>query len=814
MSSVGVDLTMPAGDAFPPDPILGEFFYRTDHDKPYVYTGAGWSDITATGGGPPAPHAPSHQHGGLDEVAVAAPAANAIPKADGSGTLDAWVTTASDKRVRVTVADTTSGYLQAKLITSTSAVNFVVASPGGDEALEVNIDDATVAVPGLVELATDGESAPNVAVQGNDSRLSDARPPTGAAGGDLNGTYPNPGVDDGADGTAIHDNISGEIAAIPPKGVPIGGDFLLIEDSGDGNSKKRILISALPAGPDEKVKVTSNDTTPGYLKDKLTAQPPAVTWTEVGDPGDEDLRLDIANASTAQPGLVELATDGESAPNVVVQGNDSRLSDARTPTLHGATHTNGVDDVADLVGDSGAGGVHGLVPAPAAGDAAAGKFLKADGVWTVPPSATGHIYYDALVAPAGGDYTSVAAAFAGGATSVFVRDGVYNETADIVVPNGGRLTAESPGRVIINFGGGAFSITSDGNGGTKQTAGTISINHNSSTVNGIGTFFTNLSPGDWIVVDCFYYEIASITNDLQLTLTRTYRGVSLSGFSYQAHSMNVGVHLDGFYVTNSSGPGIYLRGVYAAFLNDIMVVACGYGYRIIDSGGVILNAVHSAHSSADGAEIEDSYNVSMEQCGIYNAAQDGIDVKGSCSVFFDTCSFQQNSDHGVYILMSSDRVTLSDCMVNRNDGKGIETDPSTSQCLMSDCQIIGNGAQGIDFDGPSNKVEGCLIKDNGSHGIGPGDDGIINANIIEDNAGDGIRLIDDPRCVTTGNRCSGNTGYGIYSNADDNVISGNYCGGNGSVGVLIGGSANGNNVQGNLGGFIDNGVGTITTGNG
>jgi len=38
-----------------------------------------------------------------------------------------------------------------------------------------------------------------------------------------------------------------------------------------------------------------------------------------------------------------------------------------------------------MVGDSGSGGVAGDVPAPGAGDAAAGKYLKADGTWSVPP---------------------------------------------------------------------------------------------------------------------------------------------------------------------------------------------------------------------------------------------------------------------------------------------------------------------------------------------------------------------------------------------------------------------------------------------
>jgi hypothetical protein len=41
-----------------------------------------------------------------------------------------------------------------------------------------------------------------------------------------------------------------------------------------------------------------------------------------------------------------------------------------------------------MVGDAGAGGVGGAVPAPGAGDTAAGKFLRADGVWSAPPVTT------------------------------------------------------------------------------------------------------------------------------------------------------------------------------------------------------------------------------------------------------------------------------------------------------------------------------------------------------------------------------------------------------------------------------------------
>ncbi len=76
--------------------------------------------------------------------------------------------------------------------------------------------------------------------------------------------------------------------------------------------------------------------------------------------------------------------------------SNAKLAQVATATLKGRA-TAGSGNVEDLTatqatallnevtGDAGAGGAKGLVPAPNAGDAAGGKFLKADGTWTVPP---------------------------------------------------------------------------------------------------------------------------------------------------------------------------------------------------------------------------------------------------------------------------------------------------------------------------------------------------------------------------------------------------------------------------------------------
>jgi hypothetical protein len=120
----------------------------------------------------------------------------------------------------------------------------------------------------------------------------------------------------------------------------------------------------------------------------------------------------VSDGSTTVKGKVELATDGETGAGVVVQGNDARLSNARTPTSHASSHMSaGADPVrldelkvpTDITTLNATTVQHGLLPKLGGGST---NYLRADGTWSAPPSGSDPWVYVKVV---GSDFSTTSA---------------------------------------------------------------------------------------------------------------------------------------------------------------------------------------------------------------------------------------------------------------------------------------------------------------------------------------------------------------------------------------------------------------------
>jgi parallel beta-helix repeat protein len=356
------------------------------------------------------------------------------------------------------------------------------------------------------------------------------------------------------------------------------------------------------------------------------------------------------------------------------------------------------------------------------------------------------------------DYALPSAAFTAGHKSVFVRAGTYVESANIDIPDNGRLIGENTDAIIDLSSGAGYKVFINGEARVTLT-GTFSVTEGSAAVTGSGTTFTSLQSGDYIKIRNLFYPIDSITDNTNLTLKKTYYGKTESGLAMRGQSMRHDIKIE--HITLKDGD---------TFCLDVENLTDGIFTDVHFSGG------------AQPIEINDSGSITFRSCVISDSTATGAKVLDSITTTFIKCFISNNSANGIEINNNSENISFKDCEILNNGNNGFNIFNTTGM-IVNVCTMHGNGNRGGLFDITATNVTitNCDIQENSGAGLRiQATDSIVNSNIIANNGNDGIDINNGDNVFVDGNIIKDNNSEGIViaSGGDNNTIGTNIFSGN------------------------------------
>jgi hypothetical protein len=505
----------PPTPASGPDP--GYVWYETDTGQFYSWDGSAWQQATGSVTGPPAVAQTSFVESGLQvtwdsglifRVSAGFYYIEAVRYEFAGGTVTLTAADATNPRIDVIVVNTSSALAKVDG-TAAATPSEPSIDPGTQLKLAIVSVPATATQPAaastqLVYAENAGHAAEwNATASGASIVVNSTNNPR-AGTIDIEGTNVVAGVyaqlEKGGAGTvdvnafdflrffirskATWNNNRGLQVILLSSGVQKGVAVTLRRtgtygfDSSTTGSYQQVAIPTgdfqVPQGTTiNQIRIQDFGGAIGFYIDDIDLQVVGGTPTVIG--GITELTGDVtagpgsgSKAATIATAAVTLAKMADLAQSTVI----GRAAGAGTGVPTALTATQATAILNNVVGDSGAGGTKGLVPAPAAGDAAAAKFLKADATWATPAGA--------------GDVTGPASS----TDNAFARfDGAGGKT----LQNSTNATLDDSGRAL--FKALRIPLFDAGNSGTSLTIDWNDGNEQRITLTGDVTLTLN-NPGD------------------------------------------------------------------------------------------------------------------------------------------------------------------------------------------------------------------------------------------------------------------------------------------------------------------------------
>lgn len=219
---------------------------------------------------------------------------------------------------------------------------------------------------------------------------------------------------------------------------------------------------------------------------------PTSSDTLVGRATTDTLTNKTINGSSNTITNVSLTT-GVTGTLAVTNGGTGAASTSQNYVFAGPTSGAGAPDfralvAADypaMVGDSGSGGTRGAAPAPGTGDAAAGKFLKADGTWSVPSASVNWAVPGTIgsTTPNTGSFTTL------------------NTNGATVLKGAGATSATAALNVTDSGNNSKFFVRDDGNVGIGTTSPQSTLDVEGSATIGATYSGTTAAPSNGLLVE-------------------------------------------------------------------------------------------------------------------------------------------------------------------------------------------------------------------------------------------------------------------------------------------------------------------------